>query len=173
MFLQGLALDSAAGVAWGALAGVVALLALVLFVNRVGYRLPMKTLFNASTVLLVVTAVMLLGKGLHALQEVGVLPLAPIPFFTVDLLGIYPDAVSLVPQLVLRAGAAGLVLIKRSRTARLAAASSRRAAAAGRPSSKRRARTPVCGVQSLRGAARHGLRRRVAPTLVIPLSCMD
>ena len=43
----------------------------VLFINRVGYKLPMKTLFKASTVLLVVTAIILLGKGLHALQEVG------------------------------------------------------------------------------------------------------
>ena len=60
----------------------------------------MKTLFNASTVVLVATAVMLLGKGLHALQEVAMLPLAPIPFFRVDMLGIYPDAFSLVPQLL-------------------------------------------------------------------------
>lgn len=113
IFLQGLALDSPAGVAWGAAAGVVALLALVLFVNRMGYKLPMKTLFNASTVILVVTAVMLLGKGLHALQEVGALPLVPLRLVTVDLLGIYPDAVSLVPQVLLAAVPLALVLVRR------------------------------------------------------------
>ncbi|RKH31730.1 cytochrome c/FTR1 family iron permease [Corallococcus sicarius] len=103
IFLQGLAVDSAAGVAWGVLAGVLALAVLVLFVNRMGYRLPMKTLFSLSTVVLVVTAVMLLGKGIHSLQEVGALPLVPVRFFTVDMLGVYPDALSLGPQLLLAA----------------------------------------------------------------------
>ncbi len=103
IFLQGLALDSAEGMAWGCAVGGVALLALVLFVNRVGYRLPMKTLFKASTVLLVVTAIILLGKGLRALQEVGMVPLEPLPFVTVELLGVFPDAMTLVPQLVLTA----------------------------------------------------------------------
>jgi high-affinity iron transporter len=124
VFLQGLALDSAAGVAWGAAAGAVALTALVLFVNRMGYKLPMKTLFNASTVVLVATAVMLLGKGLHAFQEVGYLPLAPIPFFTVEFLGIYPDAISLLPQLLLALAPLAFIAIIRNRTARLAAAAS-------------------------------------------------
>ncbi|MFP2912220.1 FTR1 family protein, partial [Pyxidicoccus sp. 3LFB2] len=113
IFLQGLALDSPAGVAWGALLGVVAILVLVLFINRLGYRLPMKTLFNASTVLLVVTAVMLLGKGLHSLQEVGALPLVPLRFITVDLLGIYPDVVSLAPQVLLAAVPLAMVLLRR------------------------------------------------------------
>ncbi len=124
VFLQGLALDSAAGVAWGSLAGVVALVGLVFFVNRVGYRLPMKTLFNASTVLLVLTAVILMGKGVHALQEVALLPLAPIPFFRSDLLGLFPDAVSLVPQLLLALVPLTFVFIRRIRNARVSAAAS-------------------------------------------------
>lgn len=123
IFLQGLALDSPAGVAWGTAAGVLALLALVLFINRLGYRLPMKTLFNASTVLLVATAVMLLGKGLHALQEVGALPLVPLRFITLDLLGLYPDAVSLVPQVLLAALPLALLLRRKGRTQRMSEAS--------------------------------------------------
>ncbi|NVJ26624.1 FTR1 family protein [Myxococcus sp. AM011] len=113
IFLQGLALDSPAGVAWGALVGAVGLGILVLFINRLGFRLPMKTLFNVSTGVLVVTAVMLLGKGLHSLQEVGALPLVPVRFFTVDLLGIYPDVVSLLPQLLLAAAPLALVVLRR------------------------------------------------------------
>ena len=126
IFLQGLALDSATGVMWGCALGVVAITVLVLFVNRVGYKLPMKTLFKASTVLLVATAVMLLGKALHALQEVALVPIKPIPFVTIDLLGIYPDAISLIPQVVLTAVPIALVLIKRRRdsASRLADASS-------------------------------------------------
>ncbi len=101
LFLQGLASDSKAGASWGALAGLAALLGLVVMVRRVGFILPMKTLFNASTVLLVVTAVALLGKGLHGLQELGFLGLHPMPFVLIEPLGIFPDAASLVPQLAL------------------------------------------------------------------------
>lgn len=103
LFLQGLAGDSREGVLWGSVAGGAALLMLVAFVRTVGFKLPMKTLFSASTVLLVATAVMLLGKGLHGLQELGVVPLAPMPFFTIAPLGIYPDWLSLGPQTVLAA----------------------------------------------------------------------
>jgi high-affinity iron transporter len=101
LFLQGLSLDSPRGVAWGAVAGAVALVALVTFIIRVGYRLPMKALFNGSTVLLFATAVILLGKGLHALQELGTLGVHPVRFPTIDFLGIYPDWLSLLPQALL------------------------------------------------------------------------
>jgi high-affinity iron transporter len=126
IFLQGLTLDSPSGVMWGCAAGAVALTVLVLFVNRVGYKLPMKTLFKASTVLLVVTAIILLGKALHALQEVALVPLEPIPFVTIEPLGIYPDAMSLIPQAVLTAIPLIVLFIKRrgDTTRRLADASS-------------------------------------------------
>ncbi|MBX5482364.1 MAG: cytochrome c/FTR1 family iron permease [Myxococcaceae bacterium] len=101
LFLQGLSIDSSAGTVYGALAGLLCLTGLVILVSRVGYRLPMKLLFNISTGVLFATAVMLLGKGLHALQEVGAVPIAPIPMIRVDVLGVFPDAYSLVPQLLL------------------------------------------------------------------------
>jgi len=101
LFLQGLSIDSPAGVAWGSAAGLLALLAMVVLVNRVGYKLPMKALFRGSTIVLFATAVVLLGKGIHALQIVGLVPLRPAPLFTIDLLGIYPDAVSLGAQVCL------------------------------------------------------------------------
>jgi len=86
------------------------LVALVIFVNRVGYRLPMKPLFNASTVLLLVTAVVLLGKGLHTLQTLGTLPFRPIAFLQLDALGIYPDLYSLGAQLLLIIGPVAWIL---------------------------------------------------------------
>lgn len=101
LFIQGLAGDSADGALWGAGAGLIALCVMVAVIHKVGFVLPMKTLFSASTVLLLATSVMVLGKGLHGLQEVGVLGLTPIPFFELPVLGIFADAVSLVPQVVL------------------------------------------------------------------------
>jgi high-affinity iron transporter len=64
---------------------------------------------------------MLLGKGLHALQEVGWLPLSPVPFVRIDLLGIFPDAYSLVPQAVLALLPLGYWLATRSHRAQEAA----------------------------------------------------
>lgn len=105
LFLQGLATDSRQGATWGAVAGLVLLLGLVGFIRRVGFALPMKTLFAASTVVLVVTAVGLLGKGLHGLQELGVLPLRPMGLHvSLDMLGLFPDFISFVPQVVLAVG---------------------------------------------------------------------
>lgn len=101
LFLQGLSIDSQRSVVWGALSGCAALAGLVLFIGRVGYRLPMKTLFNASTALLLGTAVILLGKGLHSLQEVGALSVFPLPLTDVPMLGFYADAYSLLPQLLM------------------------------------------------------------------------
>lgn len=107
LFLEGLATDSMSAVVWGALAGLGVLLVLVAVIRRVGFVLPMKTLFSVSTALLLVTAVALLGKGLHGLQELGVLGLSPLRFVTVEVLGVFPDAVSLVPQLALAAALLG------------------------------------------------------------------
>lgn len=101
LFLQGLSIDSPSGVLWGAVVGLVALLALILLVYRVGFKLPMRFLFQASSVLLFATAVLLLGKGLRAFQEVGAIPLYPIPFVSVPALGIFPDGYTLFPQIAL------------------------------------------------------------------------
>lgn len=121
LFLQGLAGDSREGVLWGSLAGGALLVVLVLIVRTVGFRLPMKTLFNASTVLLVATAVMLLGKGLHGLQELGVLPLRPFATLSIEPLGLYPDWLTLGPQLVLALLPLGWWLWTRQRPASTAA----------------------------------------------------
>jgi high-affinity iron transporter len=104
LFLQGLHSPFHFGAPYGALAGLGALLALILVIRSIGFRLPMKTMFKASTVLLLATAVMLLGKGLHGLQELDVLPLVPLRFPTISFLGVFPDWLTLAPQLFLAMG---------------------------------------------------------------------
>jgi len=101
LFLQGLSVDSSSGASWGALLGLLAMVGLVIFVKTVGFKLPMKALFTASTVLLFLTAVVLLGQGVHSLQEVGVFPLARMAGPQVEALGLFPDLYSLLPQLFL------------------------------------------------------------------------
>ena len=101
IFLQGLSIDSPRGAVAGAGAGVAVMVVLVLVVRRVGFVLPMKPLFTVSTWLLYATAVVLLGQGLHSLQEVGALPLLPGPGPRLDVLGVYPDLLTLLPQLAM------------------------------------------------------------------------
>lgn len=103
VFLEALSIDAPTAVLWGSLAGTVLLLGLVFGVSRLGLRLPMTTLFKVSTVVLVATAVVLLGQGLHSLEEVGLLPSRPMPFFQIDFLGIYPDRLGVLAQLIVAA----------------------------------------------------------------------
>ena len=101
LFLQSLAGDDPRMVVFGALSGLALLVFLIVVIRKVGISLPMRRLFLLSSALLLATAVMLLGKGLRGLQELGVLPLHPIPGFTLDALGVFPDLLTLVPQLIL------------------------------------------------------------------------
>jgi len=99
VFLEALSIDAPQAVVWGSLAGTGLLLGLVLAVSRLGLRLPMTTLFKVSTVVLVATAVVLLGEGIHSLEEVGLVPSRPMPFLRIEFLGIYPDRIGLLVQL--------------------------------------------------------------------------
>lgn len=103
VFLEALSIDAPRAVIWGGLTGTAVLLVLVLGVSRLGLRLPMTTLFKVSTVVLVVTAIVLLGQGVHSFEEVGLLPSRPMPFLRVEVLGIYPDRISVLVQLVVAA----------------------------------------------------------------------
>jgi high-affinity iron transporter len=77
--------------------------ALVFAVGRAGVRLPMQALFKVSTVVLLATAVVLLGEGLHSFEEVGILPSLPMAFPRIEFLGIYPDRIGVFAQLALAA----------------------------------------------------------------------
>jgi high-affinity iron transporter len=98
VFLEALSIDAPSAVVWGAAVGASLLLGLVFAVSRLGLRLPMTTLFKVSTVVLVVTAIVLLGQGIHAFEEVGVLPSRPMPFVRIEFLGVYPDRISVLAQ---------------------------------------------------------------------------
>jgi high-affinity iron transporter len=101
IFLEGLSIDSPRGVLLGAGVGLGVMAVLVLLIRRVGYVLPMKPLFTLSTFVLYGTAVALLGQGLHAFQEIGLLPMLPVRGPRLDVLGLYPDALTLLSQLAM------------------------------------------------------------------------
>jgi high-affinity iron transporter len=101
IFLEGLSIDAPRSVLFGAGGGLLVMALLVLLIRRVGYVLPMKPLFTFSTLVLYGTAVVLLGQGLHAFQEVGLLPLVPMRGPRLDVLGLFPDALTVLPQVAM------------------------------------------------------------------------
>lgn len=64
-------------------------------------RMPIRQLFTVSSVLMLILATILTGKGLHSVQETGWLTVTSMPFrFRWELAGIYPTLETAVAQMV-------------------------------------------------------------------------
>ena len=85
----------------GLLAPAVALILLGWLILRGSVRLPLGLFFGATSVLLVLLAVIFVGKGIAALQEAGTLPVDPVNFPSIPALGLYPNLLGLVLQTIL------------------------------------------------------------------------
>ncbi len=82
-------------VIWGAVLGVVVMVAVVLIVGRIGRKLNPRPVMLVSSALLSLLALMMTGNGLHALQEGGYLGMTPIRLFGSEwsgmpMLGLHP-----------------------------------------------------------------------------------
>ena len=79
----------------------IVLLAIIAYVMlRTSARLPIGKFFAISSALVAVLAVILIGKGVTALQEAGVLNITQIQGPSVDLLGIHPSLESVAAQVI-------------------------------------------------------------------------
>ncbi len=106
LFFKALLLDSTVGpwpVAAGAAAGAGVLAVLVLVLGRLGRRLDPKPLMLVSSVILTALAISLVGQGVRALQEGGLVGLSSVPLPSLPTLGLYPTAQGLLAQLVVLA----------------------------------------------------------------------
>ncbi len=93
--------SSAGAVLWGFVVGtvVVAVLSIALF--KLSVRLPIKYLFSITGLSLYALSFMLIGKGVHELQEAGVISETVADFVPhLSALGIYPTYESFLPQTV-------------------------------------------------------------------------
>lgn len=84
-------------------AGVAALAVIAFALMRFSRRLPIGQFFKWSSLLIAVLAVVLVGKGIAALQEAGWIGIYPISSPRVPVLGIFPSAQVLVAQLAVLA----------------------------------------------------------------------
>lgn len=86
----------------GILVAFVVLLVLSVLLLKYSKKLPIPQLFKYSSYIMALLAVVLIGKGVHALQEAGKIGVSNTPFnFRVDLLGLYPTWQSLVSQILI------------------------------------------------------------------------
>ncbi|MGV8946942.1 MAG: FTR1 family iron permease [Lutibacter sp.] len=106
LFLQAINLETTAlnksAIGFGVLAafGLIALFG-VLFL-KYSKKLPVRQLFRYSSWGILVLAIILMGKGVHSIQESGWISITNSPIFVhVDWLGIYPTIETTVSQLVL------------------------------------------------------------------------
>lgn len=91
----------------GMLTAVGALAVLAWLILRYSTRLPLRQFFGVTGLFMFVLAVIFAGKGTAALQEAGFIPVSPVAFPRIDLLGIYPN----MQGLVLQAGLVFLALL--------------------------------------------------------------
>ncbi|MFN2431511.1 MAG: FTR1 family protein [Gemmatimonadota bacterium] len=89
---------SSASVVAGFLAGLAGLGLLCAAIFRLGVRIPLRPFFTATSALLLLLAFTFMGKGIHELQEGGVVSETPVAFLRLPLLGVYPTAETLVAQ---------------------------------------------------------------------------
>jgi len=113
LFFRGLLLESpgeGAAVALGAFVGLILLVALVAAFQKLGRRLKPRPLLLTCGVLLCALAVFMVGNGVRALQEVGVVPLTVWGGFEVPALGLYATREGLLSQAIVLLILAGSAL---------------------------------------------------------------
>jgi high-affinity iron transporter len=91
--------------------GVILLAVIAFIMLRTSSRLPIGQFFAASSALVAVLAVVLIGKGVSALQEAGMLDVTPIAGPNIDLLGIYPTLQTVAAQVVVLLIVVGSILM--------------------------------------------------------------
>jgi high-affinity iron transporter len=106
LFLRTLTFDGTVGVEMAMLAALVTTSCLIFAFSWIALtysiRLPTRKIFAASSWIMLGLAVILTGKGLHALQESGHLPSTELVLFSMqdwDVLGFYPTLETLIPQI--------------------------------------------------------------------------
>lgn len=102
LFYSALAADGNQNALFGGFATAVLLLAAIAWLMlRTSARMPIGRFFSLTSALVAVLAVVLMGKGVAALQEAGWIDVAPVAFVRIDVLGILPTVQTLSAQVAM------------------------------------------------------------------------
>jgi high-affinity iron transporter len=104
LFYSALAADGNGGALLGGFIAAVVLLAIIGWVLlRSSARMPIGKFFSFTSGFVAVLAVILIGKGVAALQEAGWVGVTPVSFPRIDMLGVLPTAETLGSQALILA----------------------------------------------------------------------
>lgn len=96
--------DGRASVGGGVVLAFILIFAFSYYAVRYSQKIPIKQLFNVSAAIMGILSVILVGKGIHSLQEAGIVGVKSIGLgLRVDLLGIFPSIQTVVAQLLIAA----------------------------------------------------------------------
>ena len=99
LFYSALAADGNGGALLGGFLVAIALLVVIAWaLLRTSARMPIGKFFSWTSAFVAVLAVILMGKGVAALQEAGWVGVSPVDFMRIDLLGILPTLETLLAQ---------------------------------------------------------------------------
>lgn len=105
LFLQAINLEGTpenkSAIGFGVLAATAIIVFIAIVFNKYAKRIPIRQLFQYSSWIIVVLAVILMGKGIHALQESGWITMHSITNIQIEWLGIYPTLETLLGQIIL------------------------------------------------------------------------
>lgn len=94
--------NSRNGIWMGALAAIISVIVFSHFLLRFAVHIPIRTLFQYSAIIIMILAVVLTGKGVHAFQESGWISETNIPInFQSSILGIFPTVQTYIAQVVM------------------------------------------------------------------------
>lgn len=85
----------------GIVAALAVLLIVVFLMIKFGLQLPLQQFFKVTAVLIFLFAIIFVGQGIHSLEEAGQVPVWPVPFMRIDILGIYPNLFGLSIQAII------------------------------------------------------------------------
>ncbi|WP_245842718.1 FTR1 family protein [Pontibacter ummariensis] len=108
LFLQAIKLETSpenqSSIGLGVLAAFIIIAVLVVLFLKYAQKIPVRQLFRYSAWMVTLLAVILLGKGIHSIQESGLFSATMFPFqFRVEWLGIYPTLETMAGQAALLA----------------------------------------------------------------------
>lgn len=104
LFYSALAADGHASALLAGFATAVVLLVLIAWAMlRTSARMPIAKFFSVTSVFVALLAVILIGKGMAALQEAGWISATPVNAPRLDLLGMFPTLETLAAQLIVLA----------------------------------------------------------------------
>lgn len=90
-----------ASVGFGVISAFVLIFAFSYYAVKFSQRIPVRQLFTISSLIMAALSVMLTGKGIHSLQEAGIIGVKSFLNLRIDLLGVYPTVQTLLGQILI------------------------------------------------------------------------